>query len=119
MGYLYIYTYLLENLSSTDTIQTYDILCTTSLNVVLKYAYLMVVVALETRWPSETKIICFVRAGDVRGHFGMVNELPYIIYDLSPFGYICMMMYTLRNSFPKFVFVFTLALCKQFVRRKT
>jgi len=47
----------------------------------------------------------------VRGHFGMVNELPYIIYDLSPFGYICMMIHAyLPESFLKFVFVFTLAL---------
>ena len=30
-GDTYMYTYLLENLSSTNTIQTYDILCTTSL----------------------------------------------------------------------------------------
>jgi hypothetical protein len=44
-GDTYICTYLLENF--TDTIQTYDILCATSLNVVSKYE--MVVVAPETR----------------------------------------------------------------------
>ena len=88
-GDTYIYTYLLENF--TDAIQTYDILCATSLNVVSKYE--MVVVAPETRWPSETKIICFFFGSGMLGGILTWSTSCRILYDLSHFGYICMMIH--------------------------